>query len=225
MCGWKSTRERYGKYSKRNYCMPNGYVCHWAINTSEPETRVKFIRGSGKKSSGVRKSSLKAKGGWKNWGEEWKKGHLMTWKEHVQRHAPFLYVSFPKCTCLLRPYCWQSWRWLWRSILQDRHDLTWHSRSVQPLGATLCKTPVYFALLPSLGDLPIASHVVLHLKLLPSSGCFSILCLFSTKRAQFLNVLWAQAKLQLHHKSQDCLFVFLLLMYVHFCWPRSISVY
>lgn len=125
-----------------------------------------------KKSSGVRKSSLKAKGGWKNWGEEWKKGHLMTWEEHVHRHAPFFHILFSKCTCLLRPYCWQSWRWLWRSIFQDRPHLTWHSGSVRPLGATLCKTPVYFALLPSLGDLPIASHVVLHLKLLRALTAF-----------------------------------------------------
>lgn len=53
-CGWKSTQEKYRKYSKRNYCIPNGYACHWAINTSGLETRVKFIQARGKKSSDVR---------------------------------------------------------------------------------------------------------------------------------------------------------------------------
>lgn len=161
---WKVFKEKllYAQW----LCVPSSYKYFRTRDKGKIYTR------KWKKSSGVRKSSLKAKGGWKNWGEEWKKGHLMTWKEHVQRHAPFFHVLFSKRTCLLRAYCWQSWRWLWRSIFQDRPDLTWHSGSVRPLGATLWKTLVYFALLPSLGDLHIASHVVLHLKLLRALTAF-----------------------------------------------------
>ena len=104
-CGWKSTPERYGKHSKRNYCMPNGYVCHWAINTSELETRVKTYTRKWKKSSDVRKSSLKAQENWKNWGGEGKKkkkDQLMTWREQVQRHICFFHVWVSKCAPFIK---------------------------------------------------------------------------------------------------------------------------